>query len=192
MTMSIFAETIASAIADYRLYLRKSKKIDQATRVAKLKQLGLKDVTIYSGDVMLYDTAHAILADISETIEMPEEGYYSYSGIVKYYQYLSQFLQDYDIEIVKDEKVVIHRAQRASRAILDAIQLVNGKPAHVLTDHIKRKMYTCQDNILRYGTDEQFEIYRNHLDQLKPNAPLFYIDLLRYFDTHLQEVREAA
>ncbi len=192
MTMSIFAETIAGAIADYRLYLRKSKKVDQATRVSKLKQLKLKDVTIYSGDVVLYDTAYAILHDIRSTIEMPEEGYYSYSGIVKYYQYLDAFLKDYDIEIVKGDKVVVHRAQRASRAILDAIQLVNGKPAHVLTDQIKQQMYACQDSVIRYGTEEQFDIYRSHLVQLKPNAPLFYTDLLRHFDVHLQETREAA
>ena len=192
MTMSIFAETIANAIADYRLYLRKSKKVDQATRVAKLAKLKLKDVTIYSGDVTLFDTAHAILNDIRTSVEMPEEGYYSYSGIVKFYQYLETFLADYDVEYKRDEKVIIHRGQRASRAILDAIQLVNSKPAHVLTDSIKKSMYACQDTILKYGSDEQFEIYRSHLIQLKPNAPLFYTDLLRYFDTHLQELREAA
>jgi len=191
--MSIFAETIAGAIADYRLYLRKSKKVDQATRVSKLKDLKLKDVTIYSGDVVLYDTAFAILNDIRSTIEMPEEGYYSYSGIVKYYQYLEEFLNDYDIEVIGNgDKTVIHRAQRASRAILDAIQLVNGKPAHVLTDQIKQQMYVCQGDIIRYGTEEQFDVYRSHLVQLKPNAPLFYTDLLRSFDLSLQETREAA
>lgn len=192
MAMSNFAETIASAIADYRLYLRKNKHIDQATRVSKLTKLKLKDVTIYSGDVVLYNTAIAILNDISNTIDMPEEGYYAYSGIVRYYNHLKDFIADYALEYKNDELILIHRGQRASRAILDAIQLVNSKPAHVLTDSIKRSMYACQDTILKYGSDQQFEIYRSHLLQLKPNAPLFYTDLLRYFDTHLQQLREAA
>ena len=34
--------------------------------------------------------------------------------------------------------------------------------------------------------------YRANLNKLKPNAPLFYTDLLRHFDTQLQQLREAA
>ena len=188
MTMSMFAETIAQAIADYRLYLRKSKNVDQATRVAKLAKLNLKEVNIYSGDVILYKTASSILDDIRESIDIPEQGYYSYSGISKFYQFLSEFMSNYDL----DEDIVIHRAQRASRSILEAVQIINGKPAHLLNDSIKHQVYSCHEIIVNYGSEEQLELYRANLNKLKPNAPLFYTDLLRHFDTQLQQLREAA
>lgn len=188
MSMTHFAETVAQAIADYRLFLRKSKTVDQATRVNKNSRLGLKQVNLYSSDVELYNTALAILADIRETIDIPEEGYYSYSGIAKYYEYLADFISNYEI----DEDRVVHRAQRASRAILHAIQMINGKPAHVLNDTIKRDIYVCQETIVQCGDEPQLEIYRENLVKLKPNAPLFYTDLIRHFDQLLTEVRQAA
>ena len=188
MTMSSFAQTVAQSIADYRLYLRKSKEVDQASRVAKLTKLNLKDVTVYSDDAVLYRTAVPILNDIRETIDIPEQGYYSYSGIAKFYQFLNDYLSDYELH---DDKV-IHRAQRASRAILEAIQVVNGKPAHLLTDAIKEQVYACQAIIVGYANEEQLEIYRENLVRLKPNAPLFYTDLIRHFDVSLQEIRDAA
>ena len=186
MTMSIFAETIAAAIKDYRFYLRKTMK--QADRMAKLAELKLKDVNIYSGDVVLFETATAIVHDIKINIDIPEQGYYSYSGIKKFCEYLATYLQDYAIENDK----VIHRAQRASRAILEAIQIVNGKPAHTLDDRIKRSVHACQEKIVFYGNQEQFNLYTNNLEKLKPNAPLFFTDLLRHFNMLLQKLREAA
>ena len=188
MSMTHFAETVAQAIADYRLFLRKSKTVDQASRVNKISRLGLKQVNLYSSDVDLYNTAVAILADIRDTIDIPEEGYYSYSGIAKYYEYLDAFIANYEIE---DDKVV-HRAQRASRAILHAIQMINGKPAHVLNDTIKRDVYACQEIIIHCGDQPQLDIYRENLVKLKPNAPLFYTDLIRHFDQLVTEVKQAA
>ena len=188
MSMTHFAETVAQAIADYRLFLRKSKTVDQASRVNKISRLGLKQVNLYSSDVDLYNTAVAILADIRDTIDIPEEGYYSYSGIAKYHEYLDAFIANYEIE---DEKVV-HRAQRASRAILEAIQIINGKPAHVLNNTIKEQVYNCHNIIVSYGNDKQLEVYRANLLKLKPNAPLFYTDLLRNFDVLMFELRQAA
>ena len=186
MSMSIFAETIAAAIKEYRFYLRKTMK--QADRMAKLAELKLKDVNIYSGDVVLYQTAQAIVADIQHNISIPEQGYYSYSGIEKFCEYLSTYIKDYAIENDK----VIHRAQRASRAIMEAIQIVNGKPAHTLSDRIKRNIHACQEKIVFYGNQEQFDLYTKNLEKLKPNAPLFFTDLLRHFNMLLQKLREAA
>ena len=94
--------------------------------MAKLTKLNLKDVTVYSDDAVLYRTAVSILNDI-ETIDIPEQGLLFLLGIAKFYQFLNDYLSDYELH---DDKV-IHRAQRASRAILEAIQVVNGKPAHL-------------------------------------------------------------
>ena len=188
MTMSLFAQTVAQSISDYRLYLRKSKDVDQASRVAKLTKLNLKDVNVYSDDVVLFNTAQSILSDIRETIDIPEQGYYSYSGIAKFYQFLNDYLVNYEI----DGERVVHRAQRASRAILEAIQIINGKPAHVLNNTIKEQVYNCHNIIVSYGNDKQLEVYRANLLKLKPNAPLFYTDLLRNFDVLMFELRQAA
>jgi len=91
-----------------------------------------------------------------------------------------------------DGERVVHRAQRASRAILEAIQIINGKPAHVLNNTIKEQVYNCHNIIVNYGNDKQLEVYRANLLKLKPNAPLFYTDLLRNFDVLMFELRQAA
>ena len=101
---------------------------------------------------------------------------------------MSTYIKDYAIENDK----VIHRAQRASRAIMEAIQIVNGKPAHTLSDRIKRNIHACQEKIVFYGNQEQFDLYTKNLEKLKPNAPLFFTDLLRHFNMLLQKLREAA
>jgi hypothetical protein len=188
--MTVFAETIIQAIGDYRTILRKCKDVDQVARVAKLSKLNLKKINVFSDDVVLYNTAQSVLEDIRETFHVPEQGYYSYSGIENYYTALNEFLSQYDIDT--EEDVVVHRAQRASRAILNAIQELNGKPAHLLNDAIKEQVYDCHLVIINNANEEQVEIYRENLVKLKANAPLFYTDLLRHFDVNMQEMREAA
>ena len=101
---------------------------------------------------------------------------------------MNDYLSDYELEGER----VIHRAQRASRSILEAIQIINGKPAHVLNNAIKDQVYNCHKVIVSYGNDEQLEVYRANLLKLKPNAPLFYTDLLRHFDVLMVELRQAA
>ncbi len=133
-------------------------------------------------------TTHNIVNDIKKNINIPTQNYYSYSGIEKFCNYLDSYIQDYAIENDK----VIHRAQRASRAILESIQIMNGKPAHVLTDRIKRSIQSCQEKIVYYGNEEQFALYTKNLEKLKPNAPLFFTDLLRHFNMLLHKLREAA
>ncbi len=187
MYLSIFAETIITAIKDYRSYLRKTMK--QADRMNKLSELHLKEINAYSGDVALYNKANEIVADIEKNLEIPEQGYYSYSGIEKYCLYLKNYLKDYAIENDK----LVHKAQFASRAILEAIQMVNGKPAHTLTEQIKQDMLMCQETIAKYGNQEQYTLYVNNIETLKSNAPLFFTDLLRHFNTIVeQQLSEAA
>lgn len=186
MNITIFTETIADAIKKYRHYLRKT--MQQADRVAKLNQLNLKNVTIYSGDLLLYKMAWNIVRDIEENNKKTETGYYSYSGISKFCEYLKGYLENYDLY----EGQIIHRAQRASRSILTAIQLLNGKAAHELNDITKKEAQEQQAIITRYGNEEQLNLYRLNLLKLKNNAPLFFTDLLRHLDLNTKDSSEIA
>ena len=53
-------------------------------------------------------------------MEIPEQGYYSYSGIQHFCDYLKEYLENY---ICEDEEI-IHKAQKASRSLINVIHLV--------------------------------------------------------------------
>ena len=116
---SVFAETVVEYINDYRTVLRKS--LPQAERMLRLKQLDLKALTIYSDDVQLFNTSNQILEDIDSNGKIPEQGYYSYSGLQNFYDKLKTFITEYAIV---DEKIV-NRSQYTSNLLLDVIQMIN-------------------------------------------------------------------
>ena len=80
---SVFAETVVEYINDYRTVLRKS--LPQAERMLRLKRLNLKSITVYSDDVELFNTSNQILEDIDVNGKIPDQGYYSYSGLQNFY-----------------------------------------------------------------------------------------------------------
>src|SRR3990167_5964239 len=110
--MSIFSETMIKAVADYRLLLR--RYLTQSERMAKLRALKLRDLSITDNDLTLYQAGKAIIEDIERNMAVPNQGYYSYSGISQFCQYLTEYLDNYHIE--NDQ--VVHRAQKASRALI--------------------------------------------------------------------------
>ena len=70
----------------------------------------LKDPTIYDDEPALFNTVHEILKDIERNIRVPNEGYYSYYGIVRFAKFLREYVNNYVVE--GDQ--VIHKAQKAS------------------------------------------------------------------------------
>ena len=191
----LFAKDLMHAIDQYRLYLRRN--YTQADRVAKLRELGLKLVNFYSDPVDLHRTGMAIVKDIQDSVAKGmkkgkiaqadgggtmDKSYYAYSGIERFGQYLNDYLSKYEIN---DGKVV-HSAQKASRAILEAIQSVNGLTQDKLTDELLASVMACHPLIVRYGLPEQFDIYRENLEQLKPNSPEFFNKILADFEQAIE------
>src|SRR3989344_7257043 len=116
--MSIFSQTMKKSISIYRVMLR--KHLSQVERVNKLQQLNLKNSQLYENDIALYHTGYAIVNDIEKNLDPLAHGYYAYSGVASFAGYLKTFLQNYTIEGTQ----VIHCSQKASRALVQAIQLL--------------------------------------------------------------------
>lgn len=182
---SVFAEKITQYISDYRLLLRKS--LNQVERMNRLKALDLKSVTIYSDDLSLYNTAWKILKDIESNGNIPDQGYYSYSGLEKFYTELKTFVEDYT---VSDDRI-IHRIQHTSNLLLEVIQMVSS-PGFQHTDQLQDKLLECNKSVVCYGSDDQKQLYLGCLERLSSINRAIFTPVLDHFSEQLEEHRKAA
>ncbi|MCH9644048.1 MAG: hypothetical protein K0U29_01895 [Gammaproteobacteria bacterium] len=180
--MSIFAETVSKAISDYRYLLR--RYLPQADRMHKLDELNLKDPSIYDNDASLYDVAWSIVKDIEANVKIPSQGYYSYSGIEHYCTYLKEYLDNYE----REGDAIIHKAQRASRALIDVIQLLM-LPENRLSDSIAAKIKQYAETVAYYGSDEQKQVFRNSIDRQAEHNSEFFGPLLQGYDELEQSIK---
>jgi hypothetical protein len=177
--MSIFSETMTKAIADYRFLLR--RYLSQADRMTTLTQLKLRDSDTYESDAALFETGKAIIANIEANMAMPNQGYYSYSGIQQFCEYLKEYLDNYFIDA---KKQVVHRTQKASRALIEAIQL-SALPQERLNDRIAKRLYDCNTAVVDFGSQEQWELQRQTLVRQKENNPGFYSMIIAHLESLL-------
>lgn len=178
--MSLFSDTMVKAINDYRLLLRRHLK--QVERVIKLQQLRLRDNTIYESDVALYSIGQAIVADIKANLLNMRvyNQFHAYSGIQQFCEYLETYLNNYEIENGK----VVHRAQKASRALLKSIQLIS-LPIESLTDRIKKELCQCNEIIVEYGSKDQQDMQLQTLMRQEVVNPGFFVGILTHLESML-------
>lgn len=175
----IFIETIARAISDYRFMLR--RHLDQAERRKKLAALNLKDPTIFDSPVKLYEVATNIVKDIEANVELPQS-YYAYSGIAEFGKYLKEYLAKYEIENGR----LVHFAQKASKVMIKAIQLV-ALPEQRLTPDLAKKLNQCSNEVVKYGSEEQIDMYEATLEQKLITHREFYTPVYDYFQSLIQD-----
>lgn len=169
----IFVETIARAISDYRFLLR--RHLGQAERRQKLAELNLKDPTIFDSPVKLYEVANQIVEDIRRNVETPQS-YYAYSGIAEFGKYLQDYLSKYEVE----DGRLVHSAQKASKAMIEAIQLI-ALPEQRLTSDIADKLNHCSNAVIQYGSEEQIDMYEGTLEQKLITHRDFFTPIYDYF-----------
>ena len=174
--MPIFAETISKAISDYRYLLR--RYLSQSERMVKLQKLRLKDAHTYQSDLSLYQAAHAIITDIEDNMLKTEGSYYSYSGIGQFCQYLKEYLNDYEVE----GNSVVHHARKASRALLQAIQLI-ATPKDRLNEVVAKHLFECNHLVANFGSNEQFNLYLQTLERHQAESPGFYTRIIAHVES---------
>ncbi len=177
---SIFIDTMQKAIKKYRQLLRKF--LPQAERISKLNKLQLKSAQLYTNDLWLYETGRRIVADIKDNLSPENQGYYSYSGVERFADYLKEFLDDYHIE---DEQVV-HRAQIASRAMVKAIQLIT-LPRENLTENIETELAKLNRVVAEYGSEEQKDLHKSALQNVLRRQQEENISFYKSVLTHFKE-----
>lgn len=181
---SLFAQTVVQAISDYRRFLRKSYK--QSERVQKLEELNLNDPELLENDLRLYNVAWGIVTDIKNNVEIPEQNYYSYSGIAKFCDYLREYLLNYEVE----GNSVIHKGQKASRAMIQAIQLLCMAGGN-FTEALAKKMEHCNEIIVTYGSKEQYDLHISALERQRESNPQFFERILENFQGLIAEPNKA-
>ncbi|OGT25624.1 MAG: hypothetical protein A3I77_04935 [Gammaproteobacteria bacterium RIFCSPLOWO2_02_FULL_42_14] len=182
--MSIFKETMIKAVNSYRVVLRRD--LSQSERMLKLKMLNLRSKEVFKSDVALYHVGQGIVADIRQNMLKPIQGYYSYSGVAQFCEYLEEYLSHYYIEKGR----VVHRAQLASRAILDSIQLAS-IAREELNDSIMKRFYRCNEIIVDFGSSEQCDFQLQLLEREQASHPGFYTQLIAHLES-LRNGRAAA
>lgn len=170
---TLFSETIAKAISDYRFLLRRF--LDQSERQAKLAELNLRDPSIYDSDLSLYEVAWNIVNDIARHAQKPT-GYYAYSGVSEFGRFLKEYLEKFDIE----NGLVVHAAQKASKAMIKAIQLV-ALPETKLNDGVAKELNTCSELVAKYGSEEQHELYQGTLEKNLVRCREFFEGIYDYY-----------
>lgn len=173
----IFVETMARAIADYRYLLR--RYLSQSQRMAKLNELNLRDPNLFDNEIAVYHLGHRIVRDIEQNMDTQERSYYSYSGIARFCDYLKEFLANYEIETGK----VIHKAQKASRCLIHAIQLL-GKSEAQLTPDVAKELLDCNQVIGENGSVEQKDLYFKNLARCLDDYPKFYQPIIEDFEQY--------
>ncbi len=177
--MSIFSETMTKAINDYRFLLR--RYLTQVERMTKLQELKLRDAEIYNSDMSLYETGKAIVADIKENmvnITGALNRYYSYSGIHQFCEYLEEYLSNYEIEGGQ----LVHRGQKASRALLKSIQLA-AMPRETLNEKIANELVKCNKTIVECGSKEQWDLQLQTLTRQQASNPGFYVRIVAHLES---------
>ena len=174
--MSIFTETMTKAISDYRFLLR--RYLDQVERMTKLQKLNLRDADIYENDLSLYETGQAIIKDIETNMDSSCQGYYSYSGIGQFCTYLKEYLSNYHVE----NNQVMHRAQKASRALIKAIQL-SALPRERLNDMVANQLCDCNKAVVIFGSQEQWALQMQTLARYQMQNPGFYTSIIAHLES---------
>lgn len=174
--MTIFSETMTKAIKDYRFLLR--RYLGQVDRMTKLQKLKLRDRSIYKNDLALYNIGLAIIVDIEDNMLTSNQSYYSYSGIDQFREYLKEYLSNYYVE--NDQ--VVHRARKASRALLVAIQLA-GLEREKLDDSITKQLFDCNKTVITFGSHEQWDLQLQTLARQQVSNPGFYTRIIAHLES---------
>jgi len=176
--MTIFTETALKAICDYRQLLK--RYLNPIQRDSKLEELNLKNGFTHYPDTKLFRIAQNIVTDIERNLGNHSQGYYAYSGVRKFGEYLKDFLNEHEVE---GEAEVVHRTQKASRILLEAIQLIN-LPKERLTPATIEKLTQCNEILASFGSAEQQSVYREAIERMRERNEVFYSSLLRNFLAH--------
>lgn len=176
-----FAKNIQSLLNEYKIIIKKHLTHEEWTY--KIKDLGLKRKVLKSDDeITLYRKANKVAEDIFTRLKNEANTPSWYSGLDEYCQHLKNVLNEYQI----DNHKIIHTSQCASRAIVEAIQLIKLPNAN-LNAEIAKKLENCGHIIARYGTREQQEIFAKTLENFQQSDVNFFMPLLHSFEKHLHE-----
>lgn len=144
-------------IQEYKKILKRHLNIiEYRSKIVELK-LKRKDLS-FATHFDLQDKVNRILEDINQLMAMRPNHPSNYCGLSNFASYIRAHINDH---ILTDAKELVNAQKIASKAVIDAIQLISHNDAH---DHMGRIQNHIQTT-LRYGTPEQKELLIKALDK---------------------------
>lgn len=172
--MTVFKDRILQSFTEYRRMLK--RYLEPEERSNRINQLGLNQNLSFVSDAALLKMAQNVAADMQGIFEAKPKNYYSYSGIEQFYQYLLDLLDQYT---TLDDQV-LHKEQRASSALIAAIQ-VYSQPMEKLSDKtIDSLKHICQV-IFLCANQDQHKKFNELLLRLKAKDEKLFTDVFNYY-----------
>ena len=183
--MSAFRELILKSINDYKAILRRNLTANEC--MAKLRELGIKrNLLKQSDDVALYLAGKEVVKELRRSdfrkAEDNDKATVCHYGREDFLRYLEIIINDYRIE----NGAVINVKQRASQALVSAIQLVS-LPKERLDSKKSDKLKDYTSTVVSYGTVEQAEILNRAIRYYEPHHGGFFSQLLSLFEDFTAE-----
>lgn len=168
--MESFSEFVLRTISDYKLFVRKNFSAREAA--AKIKVLGLKRMQLRnSDDLHLFAIGTKIIDELERYVNNQDRTVTNtcYFGADEFLRHLKSIMSEYCIEDGK----VIHTSKAASRAMIEAIQLVT-LPEHQFTLEILEKLNKCINLVAKYGSMEHITLLNSAIKKNKKNITYFF------------------
>lgn len=153
--MRLFYHNILKAINDYKNIIKKN--FTPAERQALLTKLGIRRLALKNAnEAKLYAIGIAIVQELEQHIQLIEkqQSVNYYFGAEEFLQHLKKILNGHVVE----NGVVINAAQKASGALIKAIQLLSVNQT-TLSNDLTEQMYICAKIIAKHGSPEQKKMF---------------------------------
>ncbi|MFT3741871.1 MAG: hypothetical protein QM752_04240 [Gammaproteobacteria bacterium] len=174
--MHDFFQTAVKLLTSYKTLVRRQLSHPESTE--QLAQLGLhKRLPTRESD--LYHLCVKVMHKLYEEVENLSLGG-KYSGFDQFLDHMRTSLSCYHL----DNDRVIHIAQKVSKVMLEAIQLMP-KVTIQLTDQLADKLEFCSSYVAQHGLPEQKKAFLNSLHSHSSRNSHFFQPLLDNFQKTL-------
>lgn len=183
--MSLFRDQVRKLLSEYKVLMKKYLPSDK--RALHFRLLGVDRYNLkYVNEPGLYQAAEKVLADLNERIVDVEQNGTWFSGLDEFRQCLANLMEQYYL----DDNQVVHGAQRASQAMIRAIQLMTININQLQNDQYN-ELEKLSREIYRFGSREQKQLFLKALRTQSDKNPNALLPLLDRFEIkHQQPVAE--
>ena len=183
--MSVFVQTATQIINDYKRLL--SKLVSATTdRQDRLKTMRLKRKDLRSStEVDLYIKIKDIIADLENWQRKSTRESLEYSGLENFIEHVKSSFNEF--RLTSSNKVV-HGRQKASCALIEAVQLMS-MPDPKLTSDLYERLDQCSQIIAKFGTQDQQIAYNKALQVHRERNASFFHPLVDSFKRYLSSLR---
>jgi hypothetical protein len=154
--MSLFSDKTRELIYHYKKVLKKYLPLTQYNEKIKFLKIKRKNLKV-SNEVDLFHAIHLVLKDMEAWFSHQRLPASEFSGIQYFQNHIQDFLQHYTLE----QDQVINQTHRASKATIDAIQLLSLPHTETTLEKLRHLISTLK----HCGSREQLDMLKNALSK---------------------------